>query len=249
MSYSPENPAVSKQQKLFTDDTASGLGMYKELAVGNEASWLHFISYELQTLFLVNLGGIVGYGLRSILYPYLFGECGNRPAIGRGVIIRRPNNISLGSKVLIDDYATLDVRGAKGQIKLGNKVSLGRFSSVVSKDGQVDLSAGVNVGSYCRIATQSKVSIGESTLLAAYCYIGPGNHQQSNPDIPLIAQDMEIKGGVKIGARSWLGTRVTVLDGVSIGSDVIIGAHSVVLNDIPDGAIAVGAPAKVIRMR
>ncbi len=249
MNHSSENPAISRQQAAFTDDSASGLAMYKELSVGAESSWWHFLSYEIQTLFLSGLAGLLGYGLRAFLYPTLFGSCGRRPGVGRGVILRRPKNITVGEKVLVDDYATLDVRGPRGKITLGNKVSVGRFSSIVSKDGEIDIAPGVNIGSYCRIATQSKVCVGESTLLAAYCYVGPGNHQHSDPNVPLIAQEMEIKGGVKIGARCWLGTRVTILDGVTIGDDVIIGAHSVVLSDIPSGAVAVGSPAKVIKMR
>jgi acetyltransferase-like isoleucine patch superfamily enzyme len=249
MNHSSENPAISRQQAALTDESTSGLRMYKELSVGTEASWWHFFSYEIQTFFISGLAGVLGYALRVLLYPALFKRCGRRPAIGRGVILRRPKNISLGEKVLVDDYATLDVRGPNGKITLGSKVSIGRFSSIVSKDAEIDLSPGVNIGSYCRVATQSKVSIGESTLLAAYCYVGPGNHQHSDLNMPLISQDMEIKGGVKIGARCWLGTRVTVLDGVTIGDDVIIGAHSVVLSDIPSGAVAVGSPAKVIKMR
>jgi acetyltransferase-like isoleucine patch superfamily enzyme len=52
-----------------------------------------------------------------------------------------------------------------------------------------------------------------------------------------------------IGDRVWLGANVTVLKGVSIGDDAIIGAGSVVTKNIPEKAIAVGVPAKVIRYR
>jgi acetyltransferase-like isoleucine patch superfamily enzyme len=243
------DPAMTKQQSQLTGEGASGLGFYKELAVGSEASLLHFLGFELGTLLFANLPGILGYGTRSLYYPMLFQKAGRRPAFGRGVVIRRPANISIGNKVLIDDYATLDVRGRSGSIKIEDKVSIGRFSSIVSKEAQIQLSAGVNIGSYCRLASQSKLEIGESTLIAAYCYVGPGNHQQADPTQPLISQEMEIKGGVKIGSRCWLGARATILDGVTIGDDAIIGAHSLVLEDIPAGAIAVGSPAKIIKMR
>nr|MDJ0577657.1 DapH/DapD/GlmU-related protein [Xenococcaceae cyanobacterium MO_234.B1] len=47
----------------------------------------------------------------------------------------------------------------------------------------------------------------------------------------------------------WLGYQVIVLDGVSIGQGAVIGAGSVVTRDIPSGAIAVGVPARVVKMR
>jgi acetyltransferase-like isoleucine patch superfamily enzyme len=52
---------------------------------------------------------------------------------------------------------------------------------------------------------------------------------------------------ITIGNRTWLAANVTVLPGVTIGNDVIIGAGSVVTHDIPDRVIAAGNPCKVIR--
>jgi len=242
-----ETPAMTKQQAELTNSKRSGLELYKLLAVGSEASFVTFFGYELATFLFANLPGLLGYGARSVFYKSIFKECGRRPGIGRGVILRRPNSVSIGSKVLIDDYATLDVRGDKGEIVISDHVSIGRLSSIVSKDGKVILKSGVNIGSYCRVATQSLVEIGESTLVAAYAYVGPGNHQHSDTDAPLISQDMEIKGGVKIGSHCWIGARATILDGVTIGDGAVIGAHSLVNCNIPAKAIAVGTPAKVVK--
>ena len=52
---------------------------------------------------------------------------------------------------------------------------------------------------------------------------------------------------VTFGDNVWIGTNVSVLPGVTIGSNTIIGAGSVVNKDIPDGVIAAGNPCKVIR--
>lgn len=48
---------------------------------------------------------------------------------------------------------------------------------------------------------------------------------------------------------AWLGVGVIVLGGVRIGAGAVIGAGSVVTQDVPDGAIAVGVPARVVKMR
>jgi acetyltransferase-like isoleucine patch superfamily enzyme len=151
--------------------------------------------------------------------------------------------------VLLDDYVTLDIRGDEAEIELRDRVSVGRFSTIAAKHGSIVLGAGSNVGSYCRVATNSKVVLGESVLIGAYSYIGPGNHTEGSPETPLIARPMEIKGGVEIGAHAWLGARVTVLDGVKIGAHAIIGAHSLVIDDVPDWGVAVGSPARIVKIR
>ena len=52
---------------------------------------------------------------------------------------------------------------------------------------------------------------------------------------------------VTIGNNVWIGGSVTILPGIKIGNNVTIGAGSVVVNDIPDGCIAVGNPCRVVR--
>lgn len=241
-------PDMTPQQRELSDTKASGLSLYRQLAVG-EGSLPCLLGYELAQLLCSGLPGLAGLALRALIYPHLFAACGTRPAFGRGVVLRIPRQASLGHGVVIDDYATLDVRGSDAGIELGDRVLIGRFATIAAKGGRVRLKSGCNVGSYCRIATNSRIEVGESVLFGAYCYIGPGNHQEGDEGRPLIASPMEIRGGVSIGDHAWLGTRVTVLDGVKIGRHAIIGAHSLVKDDIPDFAVAVGTPAKVIRIR
>lgn len=241
-------PDMTPQQERLSDTSATGLSLYRSLAVGN-ASLLHFLGYELSQLVCAGVPGLLGLGLRSVFYRPLFRSCGRRPAIGRGVVLRIPKQITLGSGVVLDDYATLDVRGDEAAIEIGDRAMIGRFATVAAKEGTISLGAGCNIGSYCRVATNSRVQIGESVLLGAYCYIGPGNHQEGSEGQPLISSPMQICGGVSIGDHAWLGTRVTVLDGVKIGRHAIIGAHSLVKDDVPDFAVAVGSPAKVVRIR
>lgn len=239
-------PSMSPQQKKFSAAQRSGFSLYREYAVG-QSSLAFFAWYELCTLLCSGLPGALGFGLRAQLYRSLFACSGARPAFGKQVILRNPKAMRLGAKVLVDDFAALDARGEQSQINLGDHVSVGRFSSIVAKNAQISLGAAVNVGSYCRIASQSKVQIGDSTLVAAYSYIGAGNHQVGDEETPLIEREMELRGGVTIGSHVWIGARVTILDGVTIGDNAIIGAHSLVRDNIPAGAVAVGTPARVIQ--
>jgi maltose O-acetyltransferase len=52
---------------------------------------------------------------------------------------------------------------------------------------------------------------------------------------------------VIIGDRVWLGNRVTILPGVSIGDDSVIGAGTVVVKSVPSRSVAVGNPARVVK--
>ena len=238
-------PAMTPQQEKLTNEKNSPLKLYKEMAVG-DVSTLKFIVYEIVQTFFSNIGSLLGLGLRSLTYPFLFAKCGAKVAFGKGIILRNPAKVELGKKCLIDDYAVIDARGNDAKIVVGDYVSLGRGSALVAKNSQIVLGDGVNIGTNCRIATQSKIEIGESTLIAAYAYIGPGNHKAGDEDKPLISQEMDIKGGVTIGKNVWIGTRVTILDGVTIGDGAIIGAHSLVTQDIPAGKKAVGIPARIL---
>jgi acetyltransferase-like isoleucine patch superfamily enzyme len=240
-------PAITPQQTKLTSSSSSALSLYREYAAGKDTSLLFFLYYEFCMAFS-GLFSLPGMAARSFLYPRLFAGCGLRPAFGRGVIVRGPKNIVLGDKVMLDDNAFLETRGQGSKIRLGDYVSIGRFTSVVAKDGSsISMGAGTNIGSYCRVATQSGVKIGDSVLVAAYCYIGPGNHQLNVQNQTLIESETTRAGGVEIGDHCWIGTRATILDGVKLGERSIVGAHSLVLSDVPPGTIVAGAPARVIK--
>ena len=60
-------------------------------------------------------------------------------------------------------------------------------------------------------------------------------------------EDLPLKGDTVVGNDVWIGQNVTVMPGVHIGDGSIIAANSVVTKDVPDNAVVVGVPAKVIK--
>lgn len=66
-------------------------------------------------------------------------------------------------------------------------------------------------------------------------------------DARMRAEGMEIALPITVGNRVWIGANVSVLPGVTIGDDTVIGAGSVVNKDIPGGVVAAGNPCRVIR--
>ena len=230
------------------DISRSSADKYTELVGGG--SILHLILLELFTLLLSGVPGALGYGLRRLFYPLLFGSMGKCVTIGRHVTLRGAQKIHLGDGVTIDDDCVLDARGRNGSIHLHDKVLLARSTIVRARDGVLTIGEGTDVGSGCILGTDSRLELGKDVLLAAFTYlVAGGNHNFDDPEIPVIQQGCTSRGGILVGDGAWLGARVTVLDGVKIGCDAIVGAHSLVTRDVPPQTIAYGCPAKVARER
>jgi acetyltransferase-like isoleucine patch superfamily enzyme len=106
----------------------------------------------------------------------------------------------------------------------------------------ISLGKGVFINSGCRFQDQGGISIGDDCLIGHNAVIATLQH-----DIHPSRRGDLIPSPVVIGRNVWLGANVTVLPGVTIGDDAVIGAGSIVTKDIPARTIAVGSPARVVR--
>jgi acetyltransferase-like isoleucine patch superfamily enzyme len=237
-------------QSRLSSDGESGLEQYARIAVGEPGLWPVF-RYDLAAWFLAPMPGALGLALRSKFYPGMFRSCGKGLVLGRNICIRHPGRIALGRGVMIDDSCVLDAKGESSEgITIGDGVAVARDTILSCKGGSIEIGDNSNLSAKCLLMSETKLTIGKNVLVAGMCYIvAGGNHGMDRTDIPIIQQPMVDKGGVRIGDNCWLGARVTVLDGVTIGNDAVIGAGAVVTRDVPDFAVAAGVPAKVIRMR
>lgn len=96
----------------------------------------------------------------------------------------------------------------------------------------------------CTILDVARVRIGDNCFMAPNVAIYTAGHP-IHPDTR--NSQYEYGKEVTIGDNVWLGGSVVITPGVHIGNNVVIGAGSVVTRDIPDNAIAVGNPCKVVR--
>jgi acetyltransferase-like isoleucine patch superfamily enzyme len=92
------------------------------------------------------------------------------------------------------------------------------------------------------------IQIGCQVQIAPNCAFYSYNHGFA-PGDPIHKQPIWTKGGIIIHDDAWLGVGAIVLDGVRIGSGAVVGAGSVVMHDVPDGAIVAGVPARIVNMR
>ena len=97
----------------------------------------------------------------------------------------------------------------------------------------------------CTILDVAKVTIGDNCFMAPNVAIYTAGHT-IYPDVR--SAMWEYGKQVTIGDNVWIGGNTVICPGVNIGSNVIIGAGSVVTKDIPDWAVAAGNPCKVLRM-
>lgn len=107
-----------------------------------------------------------------------------------------------------------------------------------------------NIGEHTHITAINKITIGNGLLTGRYVYIGDNSHgglSIEEANTPPIRRKLQSKGEVVIGNNVWIGDKATILAGVHIGDNVIIGANSVVTKDIPSNSVWGGNPAKKIR--
>ena len=230
------------------DASKSKRQKYQDLVIG-QPGWWALLRYELIILLASRMPGALGLFLRSKLYPLLLGACGRNVFFGADITLRHPHKIRIGNDVVIDDGCVLDAKGSSNTgITIGNGVFLGRQTSVNTKDGDIVLEDGVNISAFCMVFSASEVRCGRNTLIAAYTYLVGGGHDMTNTDTAIIDQERP-SAGITIGYNGWIGTGVSILDGVTVGHDVVIGANSVVTKDVDDFAVAAGSPAVIRRVR
>ncbi len=121
---------------------------------------------------------------------------------------------------------------------------------VITQPFYCDFGVNINIGDnfYSNhnliILDGAKVSIGNNVFMGPNCCISTAAHpldsEQRNKGI-------EYAEPIEIGNSVWLGAGVTIIAGVKIGDNTVIGAGSVVTKDIPSNVIAVGNPCKVLR--
>jgi acetyltransferase-like isoleucine patch superfamily enzyme len=140
--------------------------------------------------------------------------------------------IHIGSHTIIGPHVSLSAGMAPGQdmvsdpvVRIGDRTMIGRGSHIVG---------------------HFSIEIGDDIQTGPYVYVTDQNHVYEDPDVP-VGRQWPVEKAVSIGSGSWLGTGVVVLPGARIGGHAVIGAGSVVTGEVPDHAVAVGSPARVVK--
>lgn len=125
---------------------------------------------------------------------------------------------------------------------------------IISHQVKIDAPESISIGNNtailnkCVIAGQGGLTIGNDVMVGFESIILTYTHRFDNLEVPIRKQGFTAEP-VVIGNDVWIGARVVILQGVTIGDGAIIAAGSVVTKNVPPYAIVGGVPAKIIRSR
>jgi acetyltransferase-like isoleucine patch superfamily enzyme len=115
-------------------------------------------------------------------------------------------------------------------------------------EGRITVGCGVTVRDRASITAGLSVTIGDGARIGRGTHISDHDHRDVDPTGTAAQDPRPSHAPVEIGPRARVGHGAVVLPGVRIGEGAVIGANAVVLSDIPDFAVAVGAPARIVRI-
>lgn len=159
--------------------------------------------------------------------------------------------LHLGHNCFIDERVTIYSHSDGGEVRLGDRVHLYRDTIIeVGAGGSVVIGENTHIQASCNLkGFLGNLIIGRDVQIAPHCGFSPYEHNFEDRDTVIHKQGIRSAGDIVLEDDVWLGLGVAVLEGVHIGRGAIIGAGAVVTKDIPPYSVAVGVPARVIRMR
>jgi acetyltransferase-like isoleucine patch superfamily enzyme len=165
-----------------------------------------------------------------------------------GTALLRPSFAACGRH----SYIAFPVRivGRADHIRIGSRVLVGPDSLIwVGEDGSVALGDDCRITSGIHLSAADRITLCRSVLIARNVSIIDNQHRSDDATVPIMDQGLARIAPVEIREGAWLGSNSVILPGVTVGRNAVVGANAVVVDDVPDGATVVGAPARVIGRR
>lgn len=177
----------------------------------------------------------------------------NGMMLGKGVSFFNISKIKWGKFLRLGDQVYVSALSKKG-IHFGDNVSIGAFSRIIVSTSLNDIGNkivignNVGIGEFAYLGGAGGLQIGDECIIGQYLSCHPENHNYEDLNISIRHQGVSRKG-ITIGKNCWIGSKVTILDGVNIDNGCIIAAGSVVTKSFPENSIIGGVPAKLLKNR
>ena len=232
-------------QELYGNE--SPLQRYIRLTVGEGAGVFSLIWHELLLGICLYIPGILGIGLRSLLYPLCFSGFRRGSYLGKNVTLRCPRNIMLSPGTVIDDDVQLVATSRHAEA-----ISIGRNSFLRSgvminagpPEGHVRIGDNCSIGQGSILYGNGGLTIENDVMIAGQCFIVASSHvHEPDDEEPYVRQGFTAQG-IHIKSNVWIGAGAKILDGVTIEEGAIVGANAVVTRDVSAYTTVVGIPAR-----
>lgn len=116
----------------------------------------------------------------------------------------------------------------------------------------ITIGSNCSFGAFNHITAINSITIGDGVLTGKWVTITDNSHGTTDYKSLIEQPNLRVlcsKGPVIIGNNVWIGDKVTILPGVTIGDSAVIAANAVVVNDVPSYAVVGGIPAKILKQR
>lgn len=155
----------------------------------------------------------------TLRYRYVHRCAGAKTVVGEATVMTNTSNISIGKSCLIQDRVYLRA-GLDGRIEIGDGAALNSFVQMYGHGG---------------------ITVGDDAQIGPNTVVTTTGHDYMATDLN------QNYAAIRIGKRVWVGANCTILPGVTIGDQSVIGAGAVVSKNIPARCVALGVPARVVR--
>jgi acetyltransferase-like isoleucine patch superfamily enzyme len=159
-------------------------------------------------------------------------------SFGRGSVLRGPKHLSNASSMKIGDRTLI---GSLAHIELIPEYAGVRFSP------RIEIGNDVYIGPNLYMVCVGHLTIGDGAVLSEYVYLHDSNHG-FDPECGLIMQQRLVHGGdITIGRNCFLGFRVAIMPGVTLGDHCVVATGAVVTKSFPPYSMIAGVPAVLVK--
>ncbi|GAB3279865.1 hypothetical protein GCM10027456_72490 [Kineosporia babensis] len=175
--------------------------------------------------------------------PWLFWDRADQGALARQQQLQeglaRADGFEFGERCFVSEAAS--VQNDELRLGSGSYVAAGAYLS-----GTLSTGRDCSINAYTVV--RGAVTLGNAVRIGAHTSILGFNHTMDDPDVEVFRQPLKSQG-ISIGNDVWIGSHVVILDGVVVGDRSVIAAGAVVTKDVAAGAVVGGNPARLLRWR
>lgn len=159
--------------------------------------------------------------------------------------LRNPHVVVTGM-VFLGRGTQLVARPGFGRLVLGRWVHIGDGTTLRAHEGTLTVGDKCVFGRRGTVNCYLDVEFGPATIVSDWLYLGDFDHVTADVHAPIKDQGI-VKSPIRIGPGCWIGVRVSVLRGTTVGNGCVLAAHTVARGSYPDHSVVAGVPGRVVR--